>query len=280
MSDLVQIQTFIEVVNGGSFAEASRRLSLPRSTVSARVKGLEKRLNTRLFNRNTRNVSLTSEGQTYLNTCQQALALLSHAEDELISHDMLSGKIRLSVPVATSKHVLAQIIADFRLQHPNIEIEVVVSDEKLNLVANNIDLAIRGRDAGDLDLIAREFYQTELAYFASPKVIKALGHTASLATLEQHLIFAPVKGASRYKFLTQDFEMAFEMACFDQGVVCLPVPFCKDAVQQGRLIKLQIKPLEASLSVYLVYANRQFMAKRIRYFIDFLINNKTRYALI
>lgn len=280
MSDLVQIQTFVEVVNSGSFAEASRRLTLPRSTVSARVKGLESRLNTRLFNRNTRNVSLTSEGQTYLASCQQALVILNQAEDKLAKPNDLSGKIRFSVPVATSKRTLAKVIAAFKQMHPNIDVETIVTDEKLNLVANNIDLAIRGRDVGDLDLIAREFYKTSLAYYASPTLFQKIGGGASLHCLSQHLIFAPEQFSKRFKFLTQDFELALELACCGQGVVCLPEAYSERAVSQGKLKKFSMRPSSSNLTVYLVYANREYMANRIRCFINFLLDNKNQFANI
>src|ERR671918_2024179 len=94
-----QIQTFLEVARTGSFAAASRRLSLPRSTVSARVRALEERLNVRLLQRTTRRIALTDEGRRYMEHCREAIDRLMQAEAELSRPDEVSGTIRLTVPI-------------------------------------------------------------------------------------------------------------------------------------------------------------------------------------
>jgi DNA-binding transcriptional LysR family regulator len=273
MSDLTQIQTFIEVAENGSFAEASRKLALPRSTVSARIQALEKRLRVRLFNRNTRRVSLTNEGSEYLEQCQQALSLLRTTEEKFANAHRLSGHLRLTVPVAMPKGPLAELLADFSLHYPDLSVDVVVTDEALDLVAENIDLAIRGRAPGDLDLIARELSRSEVSYFASPAYLESIERGADFV-LAKHCIFELGKPCSgSVPLSTTNFELARELAVRDKGIVVLPDEVCAESVQRKELVKIALPDKSEPLAVYLVYPARIHMAPRVRVLVDFIVES-------
>ncbi len=273
MSDLTQIQTFIEVAENGSFAEASRKLALPRSTVSARIQALEKRLRVRLFNRNTRRVSLTNEGSEYLQQCQQALSLLRTTEEKFENAHRLSGQLRLTVPVAMPKGPLAELLADFSGHYPDLSIDVVVTDEALDLVAENIDLAIRGRAPGDLDLIARELSRAEVSYFASPAYLESLAGGVDFE-LSKHCIFEPGKnGSGLVPISTTNFDLARELAVRDKGIVVLPDAVCAQSIQRKELVKIELPDKPESLAVYLVYPARIHMAPRVRVLVDFIVES-------
>ncbi|MBU2895051.1 LysR family transcriptional regulator [Colwellia sp. D2M02] len=268
------------LANSNRFTQAGNNLALPRSTVSARIKALEVRLNTRLFNRNTRNVSLTNEGIDYLQVCQKALGMLISAEESLIQNDTLSGRLKISVPVAMPKMPLARLISSFQQCYPNLSVEIMVTDTPQDIVAENIDVAIRGRDAGDLDLIARELGKAKLGYFASPSVVKQLGKEACKESLSTQLIFAPLNKSQRFKLVTHDFSLAHDLACTHQGVVILPINLCQASVEAGLLLQFSCTPQPAELPVYLVYPNRSYLAKRVRVLIDFIIANHQKFTLI
>jgi DNA-binding transcriptional LysR family regulator len=273
MSDLTQIQTFIEVAENGSFAEASRKLALPRSTVSARIQALEKRLRVRLFNRNTRRVSLTNEGSEYLQQCQQALSLLRTTEEKFENAHRLSGQLRLTVPVAMPKGPLAELLADFSGHYPDLSIDVVVTDEALDLVAENIDLAIRGRAPGDLDLIARELSRAEVSYFASPAYLESLAGGVDFE-FSKHRIFEPGKnGSGLVPISTTNFDLARELAVRDKGIVVLPDAVCAQSIQRKELVKIELPDKPESLAVYLVYPARIHMAPRVRVLVDFIVES-------
>jgi DNA-binding transcriptional LysR family regulator len=273
MSDLTQIQTFIEVAENGSFAEASRKLALPRSTVSARIQALEKRLRVRLFNRNTRRVSLTNEGNEYLQQCQQALGLLRTTEEKFANAHRLSGHLRLTVPVAMPKGPLAELLADFSLHYPDLSIDVVVTDEALDLVAENIDLAIRGRAPGDLDLIARELSRSEVSYFASPAYLDSIEEGADLV-LAKHCIFELGKSNSGLvPISTTNFDLARELAVRDKGIVVLPDEICAESIRRKELVKIALPDKPEPLAVYLVYPARIHMAPRVRVLVDFIVES-------
>jgi DNA-binding transcriptional LysR family regulator len=279
-----QIQTFLEVARSGSFAGASRRLSLPRSTVSARVRALEERLNVRLMHRTTRRIALTDEGRRYMEQCQEALDRLMEAEAELSRPDEVSGTIRLTVPIDMSKRWLAETLSAFADRHPSVRIEVVVTDATLDLVASNIDLALRGGGPGAPGLVARKLGEGKLALYASPQYVADALRAPTLSSLTGHVVFDPANqckraaaaGARNGPIATRNFELAKALAVQSRGIALLPENICKEEVLDGRLIRLAFdKPLPV-LPLYVVMPTRLHMPARVRAFVDFLISAETQ----
>lgn len=279
-----QIQTFLEVARSGSFANASRRLSLPRSTVSARVRALEQRLNVRLLHRTTRRITLTDEGRRYMEQCQEAIDKLMQAEAELSRPDDITGTIRVTVPIDMSKRWLAQTLGAFVDQHPSICIEVIVTDETLDLVENNIDLALRGGAPGNPGLVARKLDDGKLSLYASPQYAAERLHEATLSSLSEHVVFDPTnrfKGrlttsAGNRQVETRNFELAKELAIQSRGIALLPESLCQEEVRTGQLVRLSfVEPLPR-LPLYIVMPTRLHMPARVRTFIDFLVSAETK----
>ncbi len=271
MSQLNQIQTFIQVAESCSFSAAARRLALPRSTVSARVKALEGRLSTRLLNRNTRNVTLTQEGELYLQHCQQTLAQLLAVEDALAAASSLSGTIKITVPVDLPKLTLAKILSEFSGLHLDIKIQVLVSDTPEDLVAKNIDLAIRGKAPGDQDLIARQLAEGEMAYYAHPRFT---GELASSRIFDPGAIAQNTADTS--PIISRNFELAKGLAMAEQGIALLP----KNLVNPGELSLVPCGEVLPKLPLYIVYPSRIHLPVRVRKFIDFLLASQSKYPLI
>lgn len=279
MISLSQIQTFLEVARSESFANASRRLSVPRSTVSARVRALEERLNVRLLHRTTRRVALTDEGRRYLERCQEAIDKLLEAEAELSRPDGISGTIRMTVPVDMSKHQLAQALTAFADRHPSIRIEVNVTDEVVDLVASNIDLALRGGAPGAPSLVARRMGEGQLALYASPQYAAERLPAASLSNLSGHVAFDPANrgrellaAAAQGRVETRNFELAKALAIQSRGIALLPESICKQEVRAGQLTRLAFeKPLPV-LALYVVMPSRLNVPARVRALVDFLIS--------
>jgi DNA-binding transcriptional LysR family regulator len=283
MMGFSQIQTFLEVARSGSFAAASRRLSLPRSTVSARVRALEDRLNVRLLQRTTRRLALTGEGRRYMEHCREVIDRLAQAEAELSRPDEVAGTIRLTVPIDMSKRWLAETLGAFADRHPAVRIEVVVTDATLDLVANNIDLALRGGAPGAPGLVARKLGEGELGLYASPQYAVARLGAATLSSLSGHVVFDPANqgkgaftGARNGQIETRSFELAKALAVQSRGIALLPENVCREEVLDGRLIRLAFdKPLPA-LPLYIVMPTRLHMPARVRAFVDFLIASGTQ----
>ena len=279
MANLTHIQTFIEVAQTGSFSQAGRRLCVPRSTVSARVRALEERLNVRLLHRTTRRVSLTEEGRLYKERCEETLDKLMAAEAELSRADSLSGVIRITVPIDMSKTHLANTLLAFTQHHPALKFEVLVSDEPIDLVAENIDIALRGGAPGASGLIARRLGKGKLALYASPQYLKEHPCKMPLRSLAGHVVFDPTKqagpdlldGALASDIKTRNFVLARALAIQSQGIALLPKNMCTQAQRDNQLVEVATTRALPSLALYIVVPTRKHMPTRVRKLIDFLI---------
>jgi DNA-binding transcriptional LysR family regulator len=277
MASLDQIQAFLEVARSGSFARASERLSVPRSTVSARVRSLEDQLTVRLLHRTTRRVALTDEGRRYLTHCEEAMRRLDEAESELRRPNRIEGTIRITVPVDLPNTPLADLIVSFTALHPDIHIDIVATDEVLDLVEKNIDLAIRGGAPGNKDLVARKLGEGRVCFFASRDYAAHLP-TRGISLGDEHAILDPVQRlpgkrgakARRARIYTRNFELAKALAIRSQGVALLPEGMCVAELKSGALQEVNCDVRIAPLPLYLVMPTRRHVPPRVRTFVDFL----------
>lgn len=276
MKNLTQIQTFLEVARLGSFAKAARRLSLPRTTITARIKALEGRLNVRLFHRTTRSVSLTDEGRQYFSSCENAVDVLLQAEDELTSVIKPAGHIRLSVPIDFPQNTLVQLLSKFREDYPAISFIVNVSDAVVDLVRDNFDLALRGRDPGTPGLISRKIMSGKMAFFGSAKYHTETGKQTvnfdDFPLLDPaHVLNMAAIGTSVHPPIqTDNFLLAKSIALSSNCIALLPENLCVEEINAGVLLKLDGPTRAPELPLYLVMPSRAYIPARIRSFIDFL----------
>ncbi len=288
MIGLAQIQAFLEVARSGSFASASQRLSIPRSTISARVRTLEERLNVRLLQRTTRRVAVTDEGRRYLERCEEAIDKLAEAEAEVTRSSSLSGTIRITVPVDMPKRRLADVLGAFADRHPSIRFEVIVSDETLDLVAKNIDIALRGGAPGSAGLVARKLGEGDLAFHASPQYAADRLPGRMLSNLSDHVIYDPAhrlpqrSGAKMRagQVATRNFELAKTLAIQSRGIALLPEGVCAEDVRSGSLVRLRHDRPIPALPLYLVMPSRVHVPARVRSFIDFLTTPAVRSSVL
>jgi DNA-binding transcriptional LysR family regulator len=288
MIGLPQVQAFLEVARSGSFAAASQRLAVPRSTVSARIRALEEALKVRLLHRTTRRVALTDEGRRYLERCEEAIDQLVQAGAELSPAGEVSGPLRITVPIDLPKRPLAQILGAFVDLHPAIHIDVVVSDEPLDLVAHNLDLALRGGMPGATGLVVRKLGEGEMAFFASPQYVAARLPQQALATLSEHVIFDPSRHLARTpgsktpakSIDTRNFELAKTLAIQSRGIVLLPLGVCAEEVNSGSLLRLTHDEPIPALPLYLVMPSRRYLPARVRAFVDFLVTPENRRSIL
>src|SRR5215472_12923348 len=156
MQSLGDIRLFVWAADTGSLSAAGRRLGLSPAAASARLAKLEATVNTRLFERTTRQLRLTDEGNLYLLHCKQALQALDDGEAALLAgRGAMNGKLRISATSDFGRHVLKSWLDEFTAQYPQIRLCLVLSDKTLNLVEDEIDLAIRFGDLPESSLMAR-----------------------------------------------------------------------------------------------------------------------------
>jgi DNA-binding transcriptional LysR family regulator len=185
--DLNGVNTFVQVVESGSFTRAADELGLPKSSVSRSVAELERSLGVRLLQRTTRKIHLTDAGRIYFDKSKAALAEIEEANarvSELTT--VLRGIVRVTVPPDLAGQLLARIIADYSLEHPEVVIDVRVSSHRVDLVQEGIDLAVRAGELRDSSLVARKVGTTDLGLYASTAYLERKGRPESLADLRDH----------------------------------------------------------------------------------------------
>jgi len=185
--DLNLVSVFAKVVELGSFTEAGRALRLPKSSVSRAVTRLEEALGVRLLQRTSRRLGLTQAGDRYLGEVRGPIARIAEASDEVSELGQEPrGVVRLSIPPEIGDGVLSEILVQFVRRYPRIQLDVVVTNRRVNLVEEGIDLAIRAGKLDDSTLVGRRLAMTELALFAAPTYLARRGRPKRLSDLGGH----------------------------------------------------------------------------------------------
>jgi DNA-binding transcriptional LysR family regulator len=283
--DLNQTRVFVEVVRAGGFGAAARRLGLPKSTVSARVQALEARLGAQLLKRSTRSVALTSEGSAYFDAVASAVDALVDAEAATTAEEgVLSGKIRFTTPLEFPREGLTLALARFLERHPKVRFEIILTNQPLDLVAHNIDLALRGGDPGGSGMIIRKVGQIAFGLYASPQYIERCGAPSSLDELDRHdlLLFRspspsrvlraadPLIGAEA-RLTSDNFAFLRRLAIAGVGLASLPHPLVTRELAGGRLVRVLESWTSEPSSMHLVFPSRRDMTPRVRAFADHLV---------
>lgn len=214
--------------------------------------------------------------------CQEAISRLLQAEAELSRPEAISGLVRITAPVDLSKRWLARTLSAFAERHPAVRIEVVVTDEILDLLTNHIDLALRGGAPGNPGLVARKLQEEELALHASPLYVKKKLRTPALSSLSGHVVFDPARrggamlaGALRSSLETRNFELAKAFALESRGIALLPTSMTQDEIRARRLVTLKFDHPMPTLPLYLVMPTRLHVPARVRALADFLVAAET-----
>src|SRR5579871_4634931 len=184
--DLNLVAAFVRVVEEGSFTTAARQLGLPKSSVSRRVTALERTLRARLLQRSTRKLVLTEAGRLYFERARAALHGLAEANVAVtdLSHE-IAGPIRFTAG-GDNTGLTANLLAEFLTRYPKVQIDVVLTPRRVDLVAEGFDLALRAGPLVDSALIARRLGRTELGLFASPAYLRKAGRPQRIADLAHH----------------------------------------------------------------------------------------------
>jgi DNA-binding transcriptional LysR family regulator len=184
--DLNQVSAFVRVMETGSFTAAARDLGLPKSSVSRRVSALERSLRVRLLQRSTRKLVLTEAGRLYFERARAALGGLAEANATVtdLSRE-IAGTIRFTAG-GDNTGLLANLLGEFLALHPKIQIDVVLTPRRVDLVGEGFDLALRAGPLVDSSLVARRLGRTELGLFASRAYLRKAGHPKRVADLAGH----------------------------------------------------------------------------------------------
>lgn len=285
------IEIFCKIAELNSFSAAASMLGITPAAVSRSLSRLEKRLGVKLFVRTTRKISLTDAGATYFNECQQALNQLSGAAS-MISGSQLkpSGLLRISVPTTYAHYRLLPLMPKFQQLHPDISLEIDVSNRNINFVEDGYDVAIRLGELADSNLIARKLEDAAISIFGSPEYLARCGNPETIESLTKHQciqflvpstgralkwLFKKDKQNIEYEFsskvqFSQDVLGSVTMARHGGGLL---QTFCFIAEQYPKqLIEVLATFSGRSRPFYLLYPQNRYLPLRVSALITFLQN--------
>lgn len=188
MDRLQAMNIFIQVVKSHGFSKAAEVLGLPKSTVSRVIKETESYLGVKLLQRTTRQISITNEGEAYLEYCQRILAEVDVMETSFNANNKKpNGRLVIGMPTSLANHFILPRIREFISQYPDITLIIRTSDRPVDLIEEGYDCVIRaGKIQDSTTLIARHVKSFSWFIVASPSYIAKYGKPADLASLDQH----------------------------------------------------------------------------------------------
>ncbi|GAA5073837.1 LysR family transcriptional regulator [Lysobacter panacisoli] len=285
------VLAFVSVVNAGSFARAADRLGIGRSAVSRSVQKLEGQLGTRLLQRNTRNITLTSEGEMFYDACLPGVDGITRAMDEVrdLRDGPPQGHLRISAGQGFGRQVVAPLLLEFQARFPGISLELLLDEAPTDLAANRIDIAFREGPLEDSDVIARRLANLRTQVFASPDYARRHGLPTSVDHLAGHSCINlrlpsgrlqpwrfRVDGRARSftpmpRLVFNDASLVLQSVLAGQGLAQLVACEADDELRAGRLVACLSDAAAEDSSHYLCYLGRKHQPKRVRAFVDFVI---------
>lgn len=294
--EIASLKIVLLVKGHGSIAGAARVLGLDPSSVSRTVAAVEADLGIRLFQRTTRRLTVTEEGQSYLSRLSLLVEELDAArEDARGLRGKPAGLLRMTSSVAFAYHKIVPLLPEFQELYPDIEIDLQSSDAKIDLVVNSIDLAIRLAPAPKGDLVSTRLMRTRYRLVASPSYVKAhapLSHPTELTSFNC-LRFALPGLQDVWKFRGND-GVAFNVnicgnlmtsnalalrraAQMGLGVALLADWLIDEDISEGRLVTLcpeyNCTATAFETAAWSLYPNRSYLPQKVRVMIDFLRSN-------
>jgi len=288
MNRFEEIEALVAVVDYQGFGNAGEKLGIAKSMVSRRVAELERRIGVQLLQRTTRRQSLTESGQEFYRRAVQILADLEEAEQYVAdSQCEVAGRIRLALPLGIGVSQLAAPISAFLQQHPGIRIDIDLNDRQVNLIEDNVDLAIRVGEMEDSGLIARRLASVHFAICASPEYLARFGEPQHPSELVDHevLVYSNLpagrqwsyrengKSASprvKYRLSANNGEFLAAIACHGNAIVSGPLAFLRDHINSGALVPILQAYTRPEVGMYAVYPPGRLVSQRVRVFSDAL----------
>lgn len=291
MLDLNDIAMFVQVVRHGSFAEAGRRLGLPPNTVSRRIQQLEAQLGTRLMQRSTRKLTLTSAGQAFHERCAGAVDGLVEAGQALITGSQEpSGLVRVAATADFFDFFPMEWVADFLAAHPLVRVDFVLSDARADLIADQIDVAFRGGVLPDSGYVARKLLGPRTdGMVASPAYIAARGAPATLQDLTDHdcVTAAHPSGRATWRVTGPDgaeeevqvtgrfsgntAQALRKAALAGLGIALLPPAMGRPDVEAGRLVPVLPQYQRTGQGLSVLYPSRKHLPLAVSAFIGLVM---------
>jgi DNA-binding transcriptional LysR family regulator len=291
--DLNRIATFVRVVQSGSFTAAAGTLSLPTSSVSRAVARLEDDLGTRLLHRTTRKLRLTEVGERYFERMKAVIGEVDEAHQALAADSEPRGTVRLTASVDLGLRELPALMAKLVMRHPHLVIDLILSDRRVDIVDEGVDLALRaGRTLDDSSLVARKLGAGDLGIFGATTYLERRGRPRTLADVAKHdcVMYRGRAGKLPWRLtgprgdetvetsgpvMTDDMMFAYEAVVAGMGLGLVPAGMvAREAPARRPQRVLPSYGLQGA--VYLVSPSRRLVPARVAVVRDFLIEELTK----
>jgi len=291
MDHLLAIRTFQRIVETRSFTKAAAHLSLPRSTVSKNLKALEEHLGTKLIQRTTRSIALTTEGAEYYRRISKLVTKLDETESAMRDIGAAAkGRLRIDLHSSLANFVLMPVLEEFRERYPHIQLALGIGDRPVNLIEEGVDCAIRAGELADSSLIARTLYKDRLITCASPGYLEQYGVPKNLSDLENgHRIvgyFSAATGEAwplRFRNRGEDKQLvAFDISANDSaalismlvhgmGIGQTHASVARRFIESGELVPVLEELTHRQFPVSIIYPPTRQLNARVRIFIDWMV---------
>ena len=290
MDALQAMKTFTAVVEAGSFVGAMETTQLSKPAVSRHVAELEAHLGTRLLQRTTRRLSLTSEGQTYYQRCKEVLLAVQEAEAEVgSSTGEAMGRLRIGAPQTFGALHLAALWGRFAAANPKVTLDIVLSDRVVDLVEEGYDLVVRIARLSDSNLVSRKLAVTRMVLCASPAYLTRHGTPTQPSELAQHDVISytywstgdvwsfegprgEVTVRTRSRINANNGDTCRAAALAHQGVILQPDFLVSRDLRDATLVELMPEYRAAELGIFAVYPTRKQLPSKVRRLVDFLVD--------
>ncbi|MDQ0322930.1 DNA-binding transcriptional LysR family regulator [Pararhizobium capsulatum DSM 1112] len=290
MLDLKDLSYFVNVVDRGGFSAAGRSLRIPKSTLSHRIQQLEASLGVRLVNRTSRRFGVTEIGRDFYQNAIATLLQAEHTEASIRQHlSEPSGVVRITTPVTIAQFALRDLLPGFLVRYPKVNIIQHATDVQIDIVAEGIDLALRGHSQPlpNSTLVQRKIARVPWLLFAGTDYLNQTGVPIEPADLAEHTAIAMGQGAKTAwrlqhqrgqevvieiepRFTSNDIVALKHAACAGLGIVALPAYVCWPEVKTGLLRPLLPGWVAADSSITALIPYRRGLLPAVRVLIDYL----------
>lgn len=294
MDNYRAMATFVQVVDHGSFSAAAKKLGITKSAVSQQVSQLEEVLGTRLLHRTTRQLNLTEAGEIYLAGCRQMMDAAEEANQQIGQFSKEpSGTLKISCSHDFAAGHLVPILGPFMEKYPKLSLEIDGSDEVINLVEEQVDLAIRIGHLDESGWVARKIADLQEIIVASPSYLERHGRPQDPSELANHqwVAFTRKKQPYQLRLLgpkgdqqkirlygrarSNSAPSMLEMVKAGMGIGQILKLMVMPELEDGRLVQVLSDYRSEAIGIYAVYPQRTHLPLKVRAVIDYLIENKT-----
>lgn len=300
MDELAMNRAFLQVVESGSFSAAARQLNISVTSVARQVGGLEDQLGVRLLNRTTRRQSLTEAGHHYMSRLSAFMRDFEGLKREVASYqDGVRGSLKVHMRVSIGNEMIMPALPKFLAANPEVTLDVTLTDDRVDLIAAGVDVAVWLGDLSDSSIIARRLAPSRRVICASPTYIDQHGAPGSPDALKAHncLVYRAAGYDNIWRLskdgettaarvsgnlVTESSSALLSSARAGLGLILVQERMVRRAMDQGDLVQVLseyvISPTEVDASIYAVYPHRRHVSPKTRVFLDFLADLFRQYG--